>query len=48
MYYSHNSNIKCRGFESIQYAINLNVVLFSMFLAILIICFYRYIGSLNQ
>ena len=30
MYYSHNTNMKCRGFESIQYAINLNVVLFSM------------------
>ena len=37
MYYSHNSNIKCInsiikyiGFESIYYAINLNVVSFFM------------------
>ena len=29
-YSSHNSNIKCVGFESIHYAINLNVILSSM------------------
>ena len=55
MYFSYNSNIKCIssaikciGFESIHYDINLNVVSFFIFLVILILCFYRYITNLNQ
>ena len=50
----NNNNIKCIdlviifiGFESIRYAINLDVLSF-MVLRISIICFYRYVVSLNQ
>ena len=54
MYSSHSnikctsSAIKCIGFESIHYVINLDVVSSLLILAILIICFYRFIVSLNQ
>ena len=55
MYFSYNNNIKYMdsvikyiGFESIHYAISLDIISSFMILAILIICFYPYIVNLNQ
>ena len=54
-YSSHNSNIKCVdstikciGFESFHYVINLDVFHPLGFLAILIICLYRCIASSKE